>query len=65
MTHKGEKGGLCGPLTPSLARQGPQGLFKRPDDSRPASITKSMPMRPQGGAPGGFPSATPKPRGSK
>jgi hypothetical protein len=52
MSHKG-------PLTPPLARKGPQGLSKRPDDSRPKTVTKSMPMRPSGGAPTGNPSRTP------
>jgi hypothetical protein len=53
--------GKSGPLTPSLARQGPQGLHKRPDDSRPKSVTTSMPVRPVGSCPPGAPSKTPRP----
>jgi hypothetical protein len=60
MSHL-SKGGLRGPLTPPLARQGTQGLSKRPDDSRPASKTKSMPMRHDGSSPCGTPAKTPRP----
>lgn len=53
--------GSRGPLTPPLARQGPQGLFKRPSDGPAPSNTTSMPMRPVGGTPAGNPSRTPRP----
>jgi len=53
---------LRGPLTPPLAKQGPQGLSKRPDDNtRPKSVTHSMPMRHDGSSPCGTPSKTPRP----
>ena len=52
-------------LTPPLAKQGPQGLSKRPNDCCPPSITKSMPMHPVGGTPRGFPSATPRAKGGR
>lgn len=65
MTHRGERGGLCGPLTPRLAEKGPQGVVKRPADRLSGEITKSMPMRPQGGTPGGFPSKTPRAKGGR
>jgi hypothetical protein len=53
---------LSGPLTPRLARQGPQGVKPKPPDWKPSHQTTSMPMRPTGGRPCGKPSATPRPR---
>jgi hypothetical protein len=54
------KGSLRGPLTPPLQRQGGQGVKPRPAD-RIITDTSIGPRRPAGGAPRGFPSATPRP----
>jgi hypothetical protein len=54
---------LKGPLTPPLHRkQGPQGVQTNVNTARPETKTSSMPMRPMGGTPRGFPSATPRPK---
>ena len=48
-----------GPLTPPLARQGQQGLVKRPADRGP----RDQSIKGVGTA--GHPSATPRPKGGK
>ena len=50
---------IKGPLTPPLARQGPQGLVKRPTDRGPRDNS----LKSVGTA--GYPSATPRPKGGK